>query len=193
MEIEFVQKRRFGFRKHILTSDKIFVETTEDKENVKYEVRLDKLGFSLHYHADSTIPRIMVLGICAFFILFITIEYFVPKSDVGIGTLIFVYLGGMIFASIFYLIPRRDNIYLVGGQKNLVFYRNVPDEKTVLEFIEKVKTQTKTYYKEKYTTFNSTTTEQEYYSILHWLQDIEVITQSEYAEYKANFDTQRLL
>ena len=56
MTIEFVQKKRFGFRKHTLTNDKIIVESKSPKKNTKYEVKLNRLGFNIHYQADSTLP-----------------------------------------------------------------------------------------------------------------------------------------
>jgi adenosine deaminase len=75
----------------------------------------------------------------------------------------------------------------------LVFYRNIPNEKVVLDFIDKVRGQVKIYLKEKYTTFDIATSEQDFYNRLNWLRDREVINSAEYAEYKANFDTQKLI
>ncbi len=92
-----------------------------------------------------------------------------------------------------YFKPHQDDIYLVGGQSNLVFYRDIPNEEVVLEFIDKVKENVKIYLKEKYTMFDSTTVDQDYYVRINWLRDREIINHSEYFEYKMQFDTQKLL
>ena len=46
---------------------------------------------------------------------------------------------------------------------------------------------------DKYTVFDSMTKDFDYYNRLHWLRDLEIITQSEYTEYKKAFDLQKLL
>ena len=67
----------------------------------------------------------------------------------------------------------------MGGQKNLVFYRNKPDEKAVLEFIHLVVAQSKKYIKEKYTFFDKNTVEAELASRLYWLRNKDIITSNE--------------
>jgi hypothetical protein len=47
--------------------------------------------------------------------------------------------------------------------------------------------------KDKYTLFDSTTLEQDYYNQINWLRDKEIISHSEYIEYKTKFDMQKLL
>jgi hypothetical protein len=82
---------------------------------------------------------------------------------------------------------------LVGGQTNLVFYRDIPNEKEVLEFIEKVKDQVRRHLKEKYTSFDNITDEKDFYNRINWLRDREVISDTEHLEYKTRFDRQKLL
>ena len=92
-----------------------------------------------------------------------------------------------------YFKPHKDDIYLVNGEYNLVFYRDIPNEKAVIEFIDGVKDQVKAYMKKKYTVFDSTTSDQDFYRRLNWLRDTEIISFSEYDEIKTNYDTQKLL
>ncbi|MBK9421330.1 MAG: hypothetical protein IPN44_09805 [Flavobacteriales bacterium] len=99
----------------------------------------------------------------------------------------------MLIAIIAYFKQHQDDIFLVGGQINLTFYRAIPNEHDVLEFIEKTRNEVKAYLKERYAVFDATTTELDFYSRINWLREKEVISPAEFAEYKTNFDTQRLL
>ncbi len=53
---EFIQKRGLNCRKFILTNDKIIIETTTYRKIDKYEVKLERLGFDIHYQSDNTLP-----------------------------------------------------------------------------------------------------------------------------------------
>ena len=89
-------------------------------------------------------------------------------------------------------LKHNDDIFLVGGQKNLVFYRNKPSEDKVVEFIEAIKDARKDYFKKSFSSFDKTTTEEEYYGRLQWLKRQEMITADEYDELKHIFDIQKL-
>ena len=192
MSIEFQQKKGLNFRKFILTSDKIIVERRTFRKNEKYEVKLDKLGLDIHYQADNNIAGKIFLGVC----LVLTIGsvfgiFFSTGKD--ITTWIVNAVLWTVMSFIAYIKPHDDDIFLVGGQINLVFYRDVPNEKDVLAFIEKIKQHVKIYMLDKYTVFDSMTKDFDYYNRLHWLRDLEIISQSEYTEYKKAFDLQKLL
>jgi hypothetical protein len=192
MTKEFQQKRWPNFRKYTLISDRIIVETRTLRKIDKYEVKLDRVGLDTHYQSDNTIAGKIFLAFCVVLVIASIFGYFFSSgkdSDIWIfNALLFVLMG--CFA---YFKKHQDDIYLVGGQSNLVFYRDIPNEKAVLEFIDKVKEQVKYYMKEKYTIFDSTTTEHDFYSRINWLRDREIISYSEYVEYKTKFDTQKLL
>lgn len=162
------------------------------RKNDKYEVKLDRLGFDIHYQSDNTFAGRIFFGICIVLVVGSVIGVFFTTgtdSNTWIGNAVIWTL----IASFAYFKPHQDDIFLVGGEVNLVFYREIPNEKRVLEFIESVHECRKIYLKEKYSIFDSTTTEQDYYGRINWLRDREIISYSEYVEYKTQFDIQKLL
>jgi len=192
MKTEFQQKRRLNFRKFTLTSDKIIVETRTLRKNDKYEIKLDRVGLETHYQSDNTIAGKIFFGICIALVVG-SIFGIIYSTGKDINIWIFNAVLWTFMACFAYFKPHQDDIYLVGGQTNLVFYRDIPNEKNVIEFIDKVKVHVKIYLKEKYTIFDSTTVEQDFYNKINWLRDREIISYSEYVEYKTQFDTQKLL
>ncbi len=192
MTTEFQQKRGLNFRKFTLTYDKIIVETRTLRKNDKYEIKLDRIGLDTHYQSDNTIAGKMFFGICIALVVG-SIFGIIYNTGKDVDTWILNAILWTLMACFAYFKPHQDDIYLVGGQTNLVFYRDIPNEKAVLKFIDSVKIQVKDYLKEKYTVFDSTTPEQDFYSRINWLRDREVISYSEYIEYKTNYDTQKLL
>lgn len=192
MSIEFQQKKGLNFRKFILTSDKIIVERRTFRKNEKYEVKLDKLGLDIHYQADNNIAGKIFLGVCLVLTIGSVFGIFLSTGK-DITTWIVNAVLWTVMSFIAYIKPHDDDLFLVGGQINLVFYRDVPNEKDVVAFIEKIKQHVKIYMLEKYTVFDSMTKDFDYYNRLHWLRDLEIISQSEYTEYKKAFDLQKLL
>jgi hypothetical protein len=192
MTTEFQQKRGLNFRKFTLTSDKILVETRTLRKNHKYEIKLDRIGLDIHYQSDNTIAGKIFFGICITLVIGSVFGIFLTTGkDTNISIINAVLW--TLMACFAYFKPHQDDIFLVGGQTNLVFYRDIPNEKNVLEFIDRVKENVKIYLKEKYTIFDSTTVEQDFYGRINWLRDREIISYSEYVEYKTRFDNQKLL
>ena len=192
MTEEFQQKSWSNFRKYTLISDRIIVETKTLRKIDKYEVKLDRVGLDTYYQSDNTIAGKIFLAVCVVLVIASIVGYFLSnEKDSGIW--IFNAILWLLMGCFAYFKKHQDDIYLVGGQNNLVFYRDIPNEKAVLEFIDKVKEQAKKYMKAKYTIFDSTTVEQDFYSRINWLRDREIISYSEYADYKSNFETQKLL
>jgi hypothetical protein len=192
MTTEFQQKRGLNFRKFTLTSDKIIIETRTLRKNDKYEIKLDRVGLDTHYQSDNTISGKIFLGVCIALVVGSFFGIFYSKGN-DINTWIFNAVLWTLIACLAYFKPHQDDIYLVGGQTNLVFYRDIPNEKNVIDFINKVRERVKIYLKEKYTAFDNTTVEQDFYNRINWLRDSEIISYSEYVEYKTQFDTQKLL
>lgn len=81
-----------------------------------------------------------------------------------------------------FLTLHNDDIFITGGHQNLAFYRTIPNEETVLEFVEKIISTSKKYLKEKYTKVELSMSEEAFFSQLRWLQEREVITDLELKE-----------
>lgn len=192
MTIEFQQKKGLNVRKFTLSSDKITIETKTIRKISRYDVKLDNVGLDTHYQADNTIVGKIFVVVCFALVIGSTVGIFVSQGRESVNYIINAALF-LLLACFGYFKQHQDDIYLVGGQTNLVFFRNVPNEKIVLEFIEQVKQQVKDYLIEKYAFWDNSTLEQDYYNCLNWLLHRGVISHNQYAEYIDNFETQKLL
>lgn len=192
MTREFIQNRGFEYRKFTLCTDIIRVEYKSTSELVKYEISLEELGFEKTYKADNPLPRRIFLIVCLFIpaIAFVT-EYFkhFPHSDGLILAAIFF----LFIAAIFYFKKGQDDIFLAGGTKNIVLFRDVPNEKAVLEFVDEVILTTKQYLKDKYTAFDEYTFEHEYVNGLAYLKKNGIISVFEFQTLTEEFKIMRLL
>jgi uncharacterized membrane protein len=145
-----------------------------------------------HYQSDNTIVGKIFLIICIGLIIASIFGFFLSNEK---DSKIWIFNGIVwtLMGCFAYFKQHQDDIYLIGGQINLVFYRDIPNEKIVLEFIDKVKGQVKNYLKEKYLVFDNITDEQDYFNRLNWLRDREIISDSEFSKCKSDFDTNKLL
>lgn len=189
---EFIQKRGFNFRKFYLYSDKIVVESKTMSKIEKYEVKMDRVGFNTFYQADNVAVGKMlfvVFVIAPFFLLALRVysEQKLSIEGLIIGTIFF-----WGFALLNYLKQHQDDIFLK-GQQDLVFYRNIPSEIEVIEFIDLIVLTSKRYLKKKYFRFDENTDENEFKNTMRWLLDNDVISISEFEKIKYEFHIKRIL
>lgn len=186
------QKRGFNYRKHTIFEDKVLVEMKSISKIDRYEIRVDKLGFQTQYQADNTLPGKIFFIVC----LVIPVALIISEllfHNIGSRNLM-VNCACWFFLALFALLKQnQDDIYLVGGDKNLVFYRNIPSEQKVLDFIVLINKTTKEYIKNKYLTFDPATPDEEYWARLNWLKETEMITDEEFEDYKIDLEIKRLL
>lgn len=186
------QKKKFSYRKHTLYNDKIVVEIKSPKDVAKYEVDVYQVGAKLHYHAENTKAGKIAL----LFLILIPIMLhilMILKHNIENRSLILTYGCCYVLALLSLFKENADDIYLTGGEKNLVFFRNKPSEEKVLEFINLVINAKKEKIKQAHLFFDCYTDEEEYYSRLSWLRGEGIISQEEYEEAKIDFEIKRLL
>jgi hypothetical protein len=189
---EFIQKRGLNCRKFILTNDKIIIETTTYRKIDKYEVKLERLGFDIHYQSDNTLPgKILFMFTLIWFVGSILSIIFAGKENTGFW--IFSAIGSAFFSVFNFFRQHQDDIFLVGGATNLVLYRDIPNEKLVLEFIDQINLRHKQLLREKYMPFENYTNEEDYIQTLDWLFDKGVISSVERNEYLTKYKTHKLL
>ncbi len=186
------QKRGFNYRKHTVFEDKVLVEMKSIRKIDRYEIKIDKLGFQTRYQADNTLPGMIFFIVCIVIPIALTISELL-LHNIGTQNLWVNYVCWFGMALFNILKQHQDDIYLVGGEKNLVFYRNVPSEAKVLEFIALVSKTTKEYIKNKYLTFDPATSDEEYWARLNWLKESEMITEQEFEDFKIDLEIKRLL
>jgi hypothetical protein len=169
---EFIQKRGLNYRKYFLYEDKIIVELKIISQVNKYEIKLDQIGFDMQYQADNTMPGKIALVVCIAIFLSVVVDQIIYHNiQTNILVVNLFCWGGLALLS--YFKQHKDDVYLTGGRKNLVFYRNIPNEASVVDFIQIVISTSKKYLRNKYTEFDSYTVEGEFMNRLLWLKQRE--------------------
>ena len=80
----------------------------------------------------------------------------------------------------------------MGGQINLEFFRTIPNEETVLEFINKVINTSKVYLRHKYGIVDVNIPEDVFIGRLNWLKDEEIISEKEFDELINEYNIKKL-
>ena len=189
---ELEQKKKLSRRKFILYEDRIAVEIKTAQTTSKYEVDVRDTGDKLYYHAENTTGGKVLLA-CIFFIptIILTIMFF--RHTINSGQLAAAWFCCFAVAFLAYIKENADDVYLTGGQKNLYFFRAIPSEEKVLEFIDLVKRTKKESLKNEHLAFDDETDEDEYYDKLKWLKAQNILTHEEYENAKIDFEIKRLL
>lgn len=187
---EFTQKRGLNFRKFCLYQNKITVETKTIRKIEKYEVRIENLGFDILYQADNVLIGKIWFYICLFAPILVYILKFIPGQNLPTTNLIIIHISCWFFALINYTKQHQDDIILK-GPNDLTFYRDIPNEQSVLEFLELVKLTTKEQLKRKYLNTDNYADDNEFRHTMNWLLERDIISMSEYKnvlnEYKLKY------
>jgi len=183
----------FNSRKFILYSDRVHIETKSIRTNDSYEVKMEQIGYDKHYQSDSTIIGKIAHYIFIAIPIIVWIDYYFNPTDKKYGDCLFFTVIFWFIALLGYLKKNKDDIFLVGGEKNLVFYRAIPNEQEVLDFIETVVATSKKYIKQKYTLIDSNIPEELFMNRIYWLKEKEIITESELFVLKEEYNIQKLV
>jgi hypothetical protein len=188
---EFEQKKRISRRKFVLYEDKIAVEIKTPQTTSRYEVDIRDTGDKLHYHAENTKGGKTIL-VCIFLIPIVMTILMLAGDSINSGQVLAVWFCCFVIAFLAYIKEHADDVYLTGGQTNLSFFRDIPSEQKVLEFIELIKSTKKENLKKEYVAFDNDTDEDEYYNRLRWLKEQRILTEEEYENAKIDFEIKRL-
>jgi hypothetical protein len=193
MKSKFIQKRGIGYSKFYLYEDKVVVETRDLRKINKYEVPIEQLGMELQYQADNVIAGKIAVVVCTIVSIASLISCFFQTSPKEKNIAIFNSICFFLIAIFMYLKPHADDVYLVGGNKNLMFYRNRPNEDEVLKFLNEVIETTKSFVRKNYLKFDDNTNQDEYFARLDWYLRKKIITDDERQDLKEEFTLKRLL
>lgn len=187
----FEQKRFMSYRRHTLYNDRVVVETKTDKGKTKYEVKLEDLGFDLMYQSENR-KVVKITSAVVIAILCWLVSMLIAKHSPELNGYIWAFVFPLILFTKLLLEKGKDDLFLTGGTKNLVFYRAVPSEEKVLEFIQLINKTTKNKIKDNYLSeFDQN--DDRYLDVLVWLKKRDIISPEEFEEYKLDFDIRRLL
>ncbi len=189
---ELIQKRGMNYRKHFLYEDRVLVESKTLRSVTRYEVKLDELGSDKTYQADNVTP-----GKISFAILillpFLCFAAQLFEHKLQWPTLVFLTVTLWTLALLGYFKQNKDDVFLTGGKKNLAFYRDVPNEKEVLRFIQAILDTKKELLKKRLTRFDDHTQEFEFLARLNYLKNSDIITQEEFDDIYNDYKISRLL
>lgn len=189
------QKRGLNLRKHTLFDDYILVETKTIQKYERYEVKLDQIGWEKFYKAEPILLAKIFFYLCLALPSILTLMILLGIEGFELGTFVFNWVLWSIFALLLYYRIKNppDDVYLTGGQRNLLFYRAVPNEADVTQFLNQVIAASKIYIKEKYAKADIDIPQEVFHGRLNWLKERDIISESEYREMKIEYDNKKLL
>lgn len=186
------QKRRpWSRRTFTLLSDRIVIERRTLREHVKYDVRLDKLGFDMVYYSDDTRVGRLILYFCMVAPVVLTVASFIVP--IAAKNLLMFWVFCLMLALINLAKEHSDDIRLTGGEVEVAFYRDMPAETEVREYIEEVIRMAKAYYRDKYTRMDPSIPDDIFLGRLHWLHHREIITDGDLEELRNTWQLKKLL
>jgi len=190
---ELIQKKTFASKHYKILKGKLQVNIKSTKEQNEWTCSLEELGLKKLYKKQPRFLLNLAVVVCFAIALAAAITYFFfpEQIDAGgfyINTVLWGFLG-----LFFMLVPVKNEVYLYGGSQDLAFYRNIPNEESVDQFLDELIQATKEYLREKYTKIDKDLAEDIQIENFKWLKDIEVITEQEYQELKEELTRQKLL
>ena len=192
MEKVLNQKRGFNKRNYTLLEDRILVELKSLKKNEKFDVMLERLGYNIRYQADSTIVGKIAFAICILIPTIMLIVYFL-RDDVKLVSIIIPIIVFYGLALLNVLKQSQDDVFLSGGDYNLVFFRTIPNEEVVLKFINEIIITSKKYVKNKYTRIDKAIPTDLFYARINWLLENQIISENESKTIIQEYDLQKLI
>ena len=190
--VELKQPRGFQTRKFKLYDDKVVVETKTLTKNRKYEVKLDQIGHELLYESDVTIFGKVAFYVCIGIPLILLIVK-LSGQKIENSIIVFNFLLWYLLALLNYLKQHQDDLIIIGGQNSIAFFRTIPNEEEVTEFASLVILKSKNYIKARYSVTDPDIPEETFMNRITWLREREIITESESARLKNEYNYKKLL
>ena len=194
-EYTLIQKYWSSGKEFKITNNGVQVKIKEFTEDLEYTIKFDELGFDIQ-------KRKIKNGQYAFYFFVILtplyawflIESFLDNSTLQMKLFWIFGLVFFLMLAIFSFIDRkRSVIYLTGGFKSLELFGAKPDEDTVQKFIGTLHQSMREYYRLKYAKFDLGTPLDVYAQNLKWLNEMQVISKSEFEQLFELAKTQNLL
>ena len=189
---ELKQKKGLQTRSYKIDRNSEFVEvklnTTKDK--LKYRIKLIDIGNEIQYEADNVIAGKIFFVITSFITLFCLGYYFFGNPTQPGGILVSAVFWG--FISIMgLLVPNKDDIVIVNGNKEIRFFRTKPSEEKVIEFANCLINIANNKKKEMLINFDLS--EEHFMDNIQWLLAINLINKTELDELKSEYKLKQLL
>ncbi|EAS19868.1 hypothetical protein BBFL7_02268 [Flavobacteria bacterium BBFL7] len=180
-------------QKRIFKSQVLTIEKDRLKISIK-DLNSSQTFYMLFEEIDITKIRnekkfeIIFLSISLFFGLFFFINLFNPSNYEGDSTtiipvLIFL-LSGFLCSSFITFLYYRNNIIIPSTSGVIVLYKNIPDEKTVDNFLTILKESINHFLKEKYAKVDIDLPKEQQFNAYNYLRERDIISEDEYQDLK---------
>lgn len=191
MVASFKQKKGLNYRNFDLYDDKILIATKTKTKISSYEVKIEELGSKLHFEKENNKIAKAIIYIFLIMPVIITAAY-IKLRNTTLTNIITIDVMSVALFLISFLKQTQDDVFLVGGRKNIVFYRKIPSEEKVLAFIQLIK-DTKRRRVISTMNYDDYFPKEMFLLRAKWAKDMEIITAEEFENYKAEFDLKKLL
>lgn len=187
------QKNSFRRREFELKGNILQIKTKSLSEINEWSINIEFLGEERFYKSQSRIyPAIFGLFFIAFMIFCIVIYLTEENKSEALPVLLFgIGLGGGIGVLCF-LFPLKNELHLVGGSKQIMFFINKPSKKEMHNFIDEVIKRSRKILLSKYGRIDPDLPEETQMDILYWLKDRNIITTEKFEELRDEYRRKRL-
>lgn len=190
------QKYNLSKKTFALTERKVVIVEKSLFDDKEWEARYNELGLDLvKIKSREGIGNAVLFGGLLIVTTIMTFQAFTDGTTdykLAFLFLFFCFMWGTVF---WWSIQKYFAAHFVlrGGQKTLTFFINSPNEKTVKEFIDKIRERTKGRLKEELTHFDPDLGFDEQLSNLKYLKNIDVIEQEEFEKIREQLRERHLI
>ncbi len=187
-------KQRKGFQTRFYkidpNSEFIEVEYNSMRDKLKYRVKINDVGNEIQYEADNVITGKIFFVITSLITLFCLGYYFFGNPTEPGGILVNVVIWGVI-SIIGLLVPNKDDIVIVNGNKEIRLFRTKPSEEKAVEFANHLINIANNKKKEMLINFDLS--EEHFMDNIQWMLAVDLINKTELEELKSQYKLKQLL
>ena len=189
---EIKQRKGLQMRSYKIDRSLEFVEVEYNsmKDKLKYKIKLNDIGNEIQYEADNVIGGKIFFVITTLITLFCLGYYFFGNPEHPGGILANV-VGWGVISFIGVLIPNKDDIVIVNGNKEIRLFRTKPSEEKVIEFANNLINIVNNKKKEMLINFDLS--EVHFMDNIQWLFAINLINKKELEELKSDYKLKQLM
>ena len=189
---EIKQRKGLQSRSYKIDQNSDFVEVkfNSTRDKLKYRIKLTDIGNEIQYEADNVIGGKIFFVITCLITLFCLGFYLFGNPEHPGGILANI-VGWGVISFIGVLIPNKDDIVIVNGNKEVRLFRTKPSEEKVIEFANHLINIANDKKKEMFINFDLS--EEHFLDNVQYLFAIDLINRKELEELKSEYKLKQLL
>jgi hypothetical protein len=176
------QRYFFSTKTFELLDNKVLIREKSLFDDKEWEARYDQIGLDLtKIKSREGLGNAVLFGGLLAVTGHMTYKAFTDGTDIKLAIMFLLF--SFLWLTVFWWSIQKyfaAHFILGGGNKTLTFFIDSPNEKTVKEFIETIKSKTKDKLKQDLTTFDPDLNFDDQLDHIKYLKSIEVLTQDEF-------------